>query len=311
MSDEHGEKSGEQPRRTARADTAAYWQSAQAAFAKRDIALAIECIENVVRLDPADLEAYHILGRILRNEGRMDEAAAWYRRCLAVAPKDGVAAMGLAAVGQAPPPARLPDDVVLYVFDRTADSYESNMRSLQYNVPETLLALLGAESGAEDGTLDVLDLGCGSGLCGPLFRPLARRLVGVDLSARMLAIAAGKQVYDELIQAELLDYLARAPASSDLVVSANVFCYFADLAPLLQAIARVLRPGGRLLFDVEKGEGAEPNFHVGGRFTHSRAALERALQPSGFTLSRVEETPMRVQAGQPVMGIYCLARRGG
>ncbi len=292
-------------------DPAAYWRSAREAFAQGDIGLALACIENVVRQDPADLEAYRVLGRILRNEGRMDEAAAWYRRCLEVAPGDGVASMGLAALGQAPAPARLPDDVVLYVFDRNADSYEGNMRSLRYNVPATLLGLLRAEGGAQDGTLDVLDLGCGSGLCGPLFRPLARKLVGVDLSPRMLAIAAGKQIYDELIQAEMLEYLARAPASSDLVVAANVFCYFADLAPLAQGIARVLRAGGRLLFDVEKGEGVEPSFHVSGRFTHSLAALERALLPSGFSFSRVEETPMRIEAGKPVLGLYCAARRGG
>lgn len=292
-------------------DTVAFWESARAAFAKRDIGLAIACIEDVVRQDPADLEAYRVLGRILRNEGRMDEAATWYRRCLAVAPDDGVAAMGLAALGKAPAPARLPDDVVLYVFDRSAESYEGNMRSLRYNVPETLLGLLRAESGVQEGTLDVLDLGCGSGLCGPLFRPLARKLVGVDLSPRMLAIAAGKQVYDELIQAEMLEYLARAPASSDLVVSANVFCYFADLAPLVQGIARVLRPGGRVLFDVEKGEGLEPSFQVSGRFTHSLAALERALLPCGFALNRVEETPMRIQAGKPVLGLYCLVQRSG
>ena len=306
MSDERGGKRTDEI-----SDTAAFWESARAAFAQRDFKLAIACIENVVRLNPADLEAYRILGRILRNEGRIEEAAAWYRRCLAVAPGDGVASMGLAALGKAPVPERLPDDVVLYVFDRSADSYESNMHSLGYNVPETLLGLLRAENGAQAGTLDVLDLGCGSGLCGPLFRPLARKLVGVDLSPRMLAIAKGKQVYDELIQAEMLEYLARAPASSDLVVSANVFCYFADLAPLVRGIARVLRADGQLLFDVEKGEGLEPGFHLSGRFTHSLAALERALLSSGLCFSRVQETPMRVEAGKPVLGLYCLARRQG
>ena len=36
-------------------------------------------------------------------------------------------------------------------------------------------------------SLDVLDAGCGTGLCGPLVAPYARRLVGVDLSEAMLA----------------------------------------------------------------------------------------------------------------------------
>ena len=292
-------------------DTAAYWESARAAFATRDFEKAIACIENVVQRDPQDLEAYRVIGRILRNEGRLDEAAAWYRRCLAVAPDDGVARMGLASMGKAPAPERLPDDVVLYIFDRHADSYESNMLSLRYNVPQTLLGLLRAERGAQNDPMDILDLGCGSGLCGPQFRALARRLVGVDLSPRMLEIAKGKQVYDELIQAEMLAFLHRSPASSDLVVSANVFCYFADLTPLAQGIAKVLRAGGYLLFDVEKGAGLEPHFQINGRFTHSLAALERALLPAGFEFRRVKETPMRTEAGKPVFGLYCLLQRSG
>ena len=290
-------------------DTAADWRAAQEAFAKGDIGLAVSHLENVVRMAPTDPEAYRVLGRIFRNAGRLEEAAAWYRRCLGIAPGDGVAAMGLAALGKAPAPERLPDDVVLYVFDRGADSYEASMRSLGYSVPETLLGLARAGGGTDDGTLDVLDLGCGSGLCGPLFRPLARKLVGVDLSPRMLALAAGKGAYDELVQAEMLEYLARAPDTIDLVVAANVFCYFADLAPLARGIARVLRAGGRLVFDVEKGAGVEPAFQISGRYTHSLAALERALVPCGFAFDHVLDKTMRIEAGKPVAGLYCVARR--
>ena len=35
----------------------------------------------------------------------------------------------------------------------------------------------------------ILDAGCGTGLCGPLLRPLAARLVGVDLSEKMVELA--------------------------------------------------------------------------------------------------------------------------
>ena len=290
-------------------DAAVYWRHAQEALERGDTGLAAACLENAVRQDPADLEAYRALGRILRFSGRPDEAATWYRRCLEIAPADAVATMGLAALGQGPVPERLPNDVVLYVFDRNAESYEANMRGLGYNAPEVLLGLLRAEGGAEDGSLDVLDLGCGSGWCGPLFRPFARRLVGVDLSPRMLAIAAGKHVYDDLIQAEILEYLARTAGSIDVVVAANVLVYFGDLASLAEGIARVLRPGGRFLFDVEKGEGPEPGFNVSGRYTHSLAVLESALLPRGFTFSRVDETVMRTELGAPVAGFSCMVRR--
>ena len=297
------------PRRGGAMDAAVSWRHAQEALESGNTGLAAACLENAVRQNPADLEAYRALGRILRYAGRPDEAAAWYRRCLEIAPTDAVATMGLAALGQGPVPGRLPNDVVLYVFDRNADSYEANMRGLGYSAPESLLGLLRAEGGAEDGSLDVLDLGCGSGWCGPLFRPFARRLVGVDLSPRMLAIAAGKHVYDELIQAEILEYLAHTTDSVDLVVAANVLVYFGDLASLTEGVARVLRPGGRFFFDVEMGEGPQPGFHVSGRYTHSLAVLESALLPLGFTFSRIDEMVMRTELGVPVAGLSCAVRR--
>jgi predicted TPR repeat methyltransferase len=283
-------------------------RNAQKALENGNIGLAVAYLENAVREDPANLEVYRTLGRILRYVGRPDEAAHWYRRCLEVAPGDGVATMGLAAIGQGPVPERLPDDVVLYVFDRNAADYEANMRRLGYNAPDVLIGLLRAEGCVDDGSLDILDLGCGSGWCGPLLRPFARRLVGVDLSPRMLAIAAEKHVYDELIQAEILEYLARAGAGLDMIVAANVLVYFRDPASLAEGVARILRPGGRFLFDVEKGEGAEPAFHVSGRYTHSLAVLESALLPRGFTFTRVDEKVMRAEQGAPVAGLFCSVR---
>ncbi len=159
-------------------DTAVYWRHANEALERGDIELAVVCLENVVRQDPANLEAYRVLGRILRSTGRKDEAAIWYRRCLKIAPADAVATMGLAALGQGPVPERLPNDVVLYVFDSNAETYEANMRSLGYNSPEILLRLLRAEGGAEDGSLDVLDLGCGSGWGRALVPPLCAKTGG-------------------------------------------------------------------------------------------------------------------------------------
>lgn len=290
---------------------AEFRRQAREALEKGNNALAITCLENAVREDPADLETYRTLGRILRLAGRPGEAAAWYRQCLAIAPNDAIATMGLVALGQAPVPERLPDDVVLYVFDRNAGSNDANMRSLGYSAPEALLELLRADGGVEDSSLDVLDLGCGSGWCGPLFRPYARRLVGVDLSPRMLALAAEKRVYDELIQAEILEYLARPAGGSDVVIAANVLVYFGNLSSLAAGVARMLRPGGRFIFDVEKGEGPEPGFHVSGRYTHSLAVLEGALLPHGFTFSRMRETVMRTERGEPVAGLCCAVRRAG
>ena len=278
------------------------------ALQQGNLDLAIASLELALLDTPDDLEVYRAAGRFLRAAGRIDEAAAWYQRCLAIAPADPIAMMGLVAIGHAPVPPRLPDDVVLYVFDRNAGTYDANMRSLGYGVPEVLRDLLRADGVSEEGMLDVLDLGCGSGWCGPLFRPFSRRLVGVDLSPRMLALAAEKRVYDELVHGEILEYLGRAAGVADLVVCANVLMYFGDLDALVAGLAHTLRRGGRFVFDVEKGEGMTSGFHVSGRYTHSLALLEKALQPHGFVLTQVHEMVMRSELGKPVAGLHVVAR---
>ena len=92
-------------------------------------------------------------------------------------------------------------------------SFESKLERLSYRAPALVAAML-EDSGLEPSKrLDVLDAGCGTGLCGPLVAPYARRLVGVDLSEGMLAHAKEKNVYDALMKAELTDYLQRQQRS--------------------------------------------------------------------------------------------------
>ncbi len=84
---------------------------------------------------------------------------------------------------------------------------------------------------APDGRLVVLDAGCGTGLCGPLLRPYASRLVGVDLSGGMLDHARRKEIYTDLVQSELTEFLAAQQRAFDVIVAADTLVYFGDLAP--------------------------------------------------------------------------------
>jgi predicted TPR repeat methyltransferase len=103
------------------------------------------------------------------------------------------------------------------------------------------------------GGLDVLDAGCGTGLCGPLIAPYARRLVGVDLSERMLDQARTRDVYDELVRGELTGYLRDCTAAFDVVVAADTPENFGPLEEVVASAENALRGGGRLVFTVERG----------------------------------------------------------
>jgi predicted TPR repeat methyltransferase len=158
-----------------------------------------------------------------------------------------------------------------------------------------------------------LDAGCGTGLCGPLLRPWAARLVGVDLSAGMLARARLRGTYDELIEAELTEYLLGQPAAFDVIAAADTLIYFGDLAPLLAAVAYALRPGGLLAFTVEhlspREPGTDVQLHATGRYRHTEPYVRNCLERAGLSVSAVEHATLRTEGAQPVAGLVVLAQQ--
>ena len=159
-------------------------------------------------------------------------------------------------------------------------------------------------------TLDILDAGCGTGLCGPLFAPYARRLVGVDLSEGMLAHARDKEIYDELIRAELTGYLQDHHDEFDLIVTADTLVYFGALEHVALAAAGALRHGGSLLFTVEEatGDDAPPSYCLRphGRYNHREAYVTRVLDDAGLTAD-VTRAELRLESGSPVAGLVVMA----
>lgn len=99
----------------------------------------------------------------------------------------------------------------------------------------------------------VLDLGTGMGGFARYAREQgARRVVGVDVSARMLA-EARRLTRDraiEYVEAPIEAYVAE-PGAFDLVTSSLALHYVADYAGVVALAHRALVPGGRLVFSVE------------------------------------------------------------
>jgi trans-aconitate 2-methyltransferase len=93
---------------------------------------------------------------------------------------------------------------------------------------------------------DVIDLGCGSGAAGPALRVRfpERRLVGVDSSPAMLAVAQETGAYDDLVEADVAGWRPdRAPA---LIFSNAVLHWLPDHDALIPHLAELLTRRGCL-----------------------------------------------------------------
>lgn len=276
---------------------------------------AIEAFRTTIELEPTHERAYTNLGQLLHRAGRDADAVRLFDDWLRHDPFNPVALHMRAACSGVDVPARASDGYVTQVFDALARGFDEHLRQLHYRVPQLAIEALAADVGAPRQSFDVLDAGCGTGLCGPLLRPYARHLVGVDLSTGMLAKARGRGVYDELIEAELTAYLTSRPHAFDLIVSADTLIYFGDLGPVLAAVAGALRADGRLIFSVESadhGDGAAPGgyrINASGRYSHREAYLRDQLVSSSLTVRSIAPAVLRQEGGVPVAGHVVAARK--
>ena len=117
-----------------------------------------------------------------------------------------------------------------------------------WDIPEDRIGALGDVAG-----LDALELGCGACQFGIKVAMRGARVTGLDFSANQLA-AAGPNFVETGVRLPLVRASAEeipfADASFDLVFCDHGAMSFTDPAVSIPACARVLRPGGLLVFDI-------------------------------------------------------------
>lgn len=310
-----------------------------------DTEKAVGALEHALELDPQHSESWHNLAICHMRANRVDEAVEafdrvfdgpprrwqnpfWHfqllerlgrreaamrvlERYLVARPGDPLALHHMNAVtGQ--PVARAPDDYVRRHFDSFATSFDQVLQRLSYRGPELVADEVRRLVG-DQVIPDVVDLGCGTGLVGPLIAPQCRRLVGVDLSSVMLRHAAQREVYTHLVESEISEFLTRVPANTfDLAVSVDTLIYFGDLAPVMRGLASALRFGGVLVATVEAlppDEGSGYRLNASGRYSHTEAYLRATAEAAGLRFHEATTVVLRKEFGEPVDGfLFTLAK---
>ncbi len=294
---------------------------------------------KAVELDPEHVDAYNNLGNLMSGQGEVNQAVAYYckaitlmpdhpqsRRLLGIAyytlgqidkaaevfgqwlkdePDNPIAQHMYAATSGLGVPPRASDDYIESTFDGFAASFDAKLGKLSYRAPDLVAAALEQACAAPAGQLSILDAGCGTGLCGPLVKPYASRIVGVDLSAGMLQRAQTRGVYDELVKAELQAYLVDHVEEFDVIISADTLVYFGALDDVLAAAFRALKLGGHLVFTVEESTVGEAGYRINphGRYSHQPAYVRHTMQDIGFKVRAISPADLRMEGGKPVRGL--------
>jgi predicted TPR repeat methyltransferase len=302
---------------------------------------ALASFQRLTTLAPQHAAAWSAYGSLLRELQRNEEAARALTQALRLGADPELHHYYLAALGAEAAPPGPPRAYVEALFDAYAEDFDQHLvGTLGYCAPEELVARVRRCAGAASFNA-VLDLGCGTGLCGPLLRPLLSTpfgtqtsgLTGLDLSAAMLSRARERGVYDRLVHDDAVQFLVDcgndnnngSDSGFDLVVAADVLIYIGDPAPLLAAARRAMQQG-LLAFTVELAD-TLPTAATGGdgdgdgdgktswqllpslRYAHHPAALLQLARAHGFEPVLVESAPVRHDQGRPVPGLYLVLRR--
>ena len=288
---------------------------ARGAFEEGDAVAAADLARQALELAPDFAAALALLGRAALRLGDQEEGIAALQRALALEPEDALGVrIDLARLGALDPGSAITAPYVRALFDDYAPRFERHLvKNLNYRGPDLLADALRRTALRRFRSPHfglVLDLGCGTGLMGQALADAAERLVGVDLSPRMLAQAAKSKLYDSLHEGELVGFLAgRAEREADLVVAADVFVYVADLAPVFAEARRVLRPGGFLAFTVQAHEGEGVALGEDARYSHGEEHLRAVAAGAHLTPVCFERVSTREDRGEPVPGFLVVAER--
>jgi predicted TPR repeat methyltransferase len=215
------------------------------------------------------------------------------------------------AVARGETPPSQPAALVAELFDGLAERFEKHLIGrLQYRVPHRVADIVLSRHPQRQ--LDLLDLGCGTGLLGMCLGRLDGDLVGVDLSAGMLDQAAPLGLYAELRQGDALAELRDTPAGRyDCIAACDVFIYVGELSDLIPAAFRALRPGGTLIFSCEEAQAGEGELRLraSGRYAHSHESTDDLCRRAGFADCRFEDIALRLEADSLIAGYIAIAEK--
>lgn len=193
-------------------------------------------------------------------------------------------------------------DAARALYRDWADVYDSTIgRFGAYLAPERIAREVAARCDDRDAL--VVDFACGTGLVGQALARLGfRRVLGVDISAEMLAQAEAKGCYERLVEADLMQPFALDEGQVQVLTCAGGLTWSHLPPEAFERMLRLLAPGGLAVVDVEHHSFEDLDF----------AGQLARWQAAGLVAGVEMETAHAFEAPPEgeFPGHYVIARRG-
>ncbi len=260
----------------------------------------IDALQRSVALDPNHGPAFCHLGNLYMVLTENEKALAAYERYRElVGTNASLEFFSETLRGGCPP--RPPPAVLQRIYDRWSAGYDNGRTEKVHPAPKLVVGAWLSVAGEEEApTRTIMDLGCGTGACGPLLRPAARVLLGLDLSADMIEFARGRGVYDDLGVADAVEFfeLGQPKELFDAVVASMLIYHLGDPTEVFRGVARALKPRGHFAFDFIESADDDLKMVIPQTvsYAHSRASLVRIGSAVGLREARFEHAAFRYES---------------
>ena len=277
-------------------------QYSECLLANGKIDEAIIQYEKAYALDNENPAITHNLGVLYLRHKDKDKACEYFKKTLEMQPDNDTAKhMVVALSGQTSKYA--PPEYVKDLFDQYAPIYNYQMKEqLKYDAPAQMRQAFNGILQTVKTPIRILDLGCGTGLCCPLFIDMSKYIIGLDISLGMLIEANKLKGYDLLLQANIINGLPFKGSSFDLIICADVMVYFGDLTTVMGEIKRIIVNGGHFIFTVEHCDDAAFKLNPTGRYAHSKEYINEVCANLKILIKGSIEITPRYQQEEPIAG---------
>lgn len=246
-----------------------YWQNLGICFmslGKLDEALS--SLQHVLLLDNVNKDALLNISIIYIRNKEYDMAKNTLNKVLSLQQDNQYASYLLSSLNGNIPD-RAPNEYVRHLFDNYALYYEAQMLNiLHYSMPNIINEFFNKNN--LHSFESILELGCGTGLCGGALSSFTNHLVGIDISKQMIKEAEKKNIYHKLICDEITTRLIHQSLPKFSMIAAfDVFNYFGKLDYIFKTCHSKLDDGGLLIFSIEKNHNKPICLQKNARFSHS------------------------------------------